>query len=191
MITPMCPECRGQGKHSNCTGWALAENDETVDCECTHEAGSERVELAHLIDPNALEVHAYPWPLDAADRVIAGGFHRTAAPAMDALTRAVHEVVYAPGASFDRADRTTQTYMRECAEKVAARAGLTFGASNPAQDRIEELLAWIEHTLKLPVFAHPKTDVAYEEIAHLKSWRNLLTNGLHPSARETLRKERA
>lgn len=31
---------------------------------------SSRDELALLIDPNALELEAYPWPLDAADRVL-------------------------------------------------------------------------------------------------------------------------
>lgn len=29
-----CPECR-QGKHANCTGWALdPDTDELVDCPC-------------------------------------------------------------------------------------------------------------------------------------------------------------
>ena len=28
-----CPECR-QGKHSNCTGWALNDQDELVQCPC-------------------------------------------------------------------------------------------------------------------------------------------------------------
>lgn len=28
-----CPECRA-GKHPNCTGWALDENDDTVECGC-------------------------------------------------------------------------------------------------------------------------------------------------------------
>lgn len=28
-----CPECR-QGQHGNCTGWAIDDNDEMVECEC-------------------------------------------------------------------------------------------------------------------------------------------------------------
>lgn len=34
-LTPRdCPECRN-GKHANCTGWALDEDtDEVVDCDC-------------------------------------------------------------------------------------------------------------------------------------------------------------
>jgi hypothetical protein len=28
-----CPECE-QGKHANCTGWALSELDNEIDCEC-------------------------------------------------------------------------------------------------------------------------------------------------------------
>jgi len=28
-----CPECR-QGKHSNCTGWALDDRDEITQCPC-------------------------------------------------------------------------------------------------------------------------------------------------------------
>lgn len=30
-----------------------------------------REKLALLIDPNACELYAYPWPLNAADRVLA------------------------------------------------------------------------------------------------------------------------
>lgn len=33
---PICPECR-DGKCRNCTGWALNEDDEVVDCECPHD----------------------------------------------------------------------------------------------------------------------------------------------------------
>jgi hypothetical protein len=28
-----CPECE-QGKHANCTGWALDEQDREVECMC-------------------------------------------------------------------------------------------------------------------------------------------------------------
>lgn len=33
-----CPECR-QGKHPNCTGWALDDNDEVIPCGCSSCAG--------------------------------------------------------------------------------------------------------------------------------------------------------
>jgi hypothetical protein len=29
----VCPECE-QGKHGNCTGWALDEHDNEVACQC-------------------------------------------------------------------------------------------------------------------------------------------------------------
>lgn len=32
---PRCPECIS-GKHGNCTGWTLDEDDNEIDCECTH-----------------------------------------------------------------------------------------------------------------------------------------------------------
>jgi hypothetical protein len=32
---PTCPECR-DGKHRNCTGWALDANDEMTPCHCDH-----------------------------------------------------------------------------------------------------------------------------------------------------------
>lgn len=35
----ICPECR-DGKHGNCTGWALDGNDRMVDCECSHGGAS-------------------------------------------------------------------------------------------------------------------------------------------------------
>lgn len=39
---------------------------------------------------------------------------------LTSLARVLHEVVYSPGASFDRAVPGIQEYMRACAEKVAA-----------------------------------------------------------------------
>lgn len=32
----VCPECR-DGKHPNCTGWALGPNDDLVECNCKDE----------------------------------------------------------------------------------------------------------------------------------------------------------
>lgn len=32
MTTPVCPECR-DGKPQNCTGWAINDNDQIVECE--------------------------------------------------------------------------------------------------------------------------------------------------------------
>jgi len=54
----------------------------------------EREELALLIDPNALELHAYPFPLDAADRVLAAGFRRTEVQGepSDAQVEAIREL---------------------------------------------------------------------------------------------------
>lgn len=34
MTTMPCTECRA-GKHTNCTTWALDDNDRDVDCPCT------------------------------------------------------------------------------------------------------------------------------------------------------------
>lgn len=33
MTTQPCPECR-VAKHGNCTGWALNDRDQEVDCPC-------------------------------------------------------------------------------------------------------------------------------------------------------------
>lgn len=37
MDASLCPEC-GNGKHVNCTGWAIDEDDNVVDCDCTDDA---------------------------------------------------------------------------------------------------------------------------------------------------------
>lgn len=33
MPEPICPECRN-GKHPNCDGWAIDDNDEIAVCSC-------------------------------------------------------------------------------------------------------------------------------------------------------------
>jgi hypothetical protein len=33
MVDHMCPEC-AQGKHNNCIGWTLDDEDNEVECDC-------------------------------------------------------------------------------------------------------------------------------------------------------------
>lgn len=34
---PVCPECR-DGKHGNCIGWTLTDDDAVTDCRCPHDS---------------------------------------------------------------------------------------------------------------------------------------------------------
>jgi hypothetical protein len=64
----------------------------------------QRVELALLIDPNALEVDAYPFPLDAADRVLTAGWRpqRPATPQEIDAGAAVLASAFIPGIPWER-----------------------------------------------------------------------------------------
>lgn len=64
---------------------------------------TERVRLGLLIDPNALEIDAYPWPLDAADRVMAGGFRDSA--------RALEEIEYWKSLFFQAVEDLKPTHV--------------------------------------------------------------------------------
>lgn len=58
----ICPECE-QGKHGNCTGWALDETDREVECMCQVcdrlKAGTPRVPTASELD-EALRIYGMP-----------------------------------------------------------------------------------------------------------------------------------
>ena len=60
-----------------------------------------------------------------------------------------------------------------------------------AQARLDELVEWIDHTLKLPMYQEPTTDAGRDMVIQLGSWRRLLVNGLHPDARAALVAARA
>jgi hypothetical protein len=63
----------------------------------------QRVKLALLIDPNALEVDAYPFPLDAADRVLSAGWRpqRPATPQEVDAGAAVLASAFIPGIPWE------------------------------------------------------------------------------------------
>lgn len=53
-LRPVCPEC-AQGKHQNCTGWALNEaTDEIVDCHC-ESCKTDAAERAAIVEQRRAE----------------------------------------------------------------------------------------------------------------------------------------